>query len=147
VSYVVDLARKHTDALGFIPRPRLEQYHAAGQIHIARENGDPCGYLVVGSGWPNLKIYQACIQYDVQRREHGWNLVNRLERQAARMGYEAISLWCGDDLAANEFWKACAFVQVGQKAGGERRGRKLNLWVKRLCNPLEQRLWERIDEQ
>jgi L-amino acid N-acyltransferase YncA len=85
--------------------------------------------LVFGMGWPTLKVYQACIQYDARRREHGLTLVARLIQRAERTGHSMISLWCADDLEANAFWRSAGFVYGGQKDGGMRRGRKLNLWT------------------
>jgi GNAT superfamily N-acetyltransferase len=129
LEYVVDLARKNYEAIGFIPRPKLEAYWEQGQILVSTENDDPCGFLLYGVGWPTLRVYQACIQYDARRREHGLVLVTRLIRHAERTGHSMISLWCADDLDSNAFWKACGFVFGGQKQGGIRRGRKLNLWT------------------
>lgn len=133
--YVLELARKNTEALGFIPAPKLEQYAAAGQLWMAYENDDPCGYLVFGAGWPVLRIYQACIQYDARRREHGLALLRRLIAYAIAHGYEAISCWCADDLEANAFWQAAGFVWAGQREGGRRRGSKHNRWVLWLPHP------------
>jgi GNAT superfamily N-acetyltransferase len=137
VGYVVDLAKKHTDAIGFIPRPRLERYAECGQMALEYENGEPCGFLVWGNGWPVLKIYQACIQYDARRLEHGAALVARVEREAVRRGCSAVSLWCASDLEANLFWDAVGYRAAATKQGGERRGRKLIRWVKALPQPLQ----------
>ena len=94
------------------------------------ENGHPCGYLIHGNGDPWMKIYQACIQYDARRREHGLELVKRLFYKACFLGRKGISLWCATDLDANEFWRDAGFHLVGTRAGGERRHRVHNLWVK-----------------
>jgi ribosomal protein S18 acetylase RimI-like enzyme len=107
----------------------LEHYAEVGQILMAQENGDPCGYLIHGNGDHWCKIYQACIQYDARRREHGFELVRRLARKATEEGFEAISLWCAEDLEANEFWRLAGFVWAGQREGGKRRGRKHNRWI------------------
>lgn len=132
IEYIVALQRKHYEALGFIPRPRTEEYLRRGQVLLAHENGEPCGFLTYGMGWPTLKVYQACIQYDARRREHGMALVGRLIARASRSGHSMISLWCADDLESNEFWKACGFVFGGQREGGTKRGRKHNLWLYRV---------------
>ena len=121
VKYVVDLAKKNSLALSFIPRPRLEEYHQKGQILMSFENGDPCGFLVLGAGQETTRIYQACIQYDARRREHGLDLVARTIAEAKRRGSSAISLWCADDLEANAFWEAAGFTFAGQREGGQGR--------------------------
>lgn len=130
--YADDLARKNSEALSFIPRPMIEQYAQRGQLLLATENDEPCGFLIFGRGWPQVRIYQACIQYDVRRREHGMGLIARLAAHARARGCTDIRLWCADDLEANAFWLAAGFVLCGQRAGGQRRGRRHNLWALRL---------------
>lgn len=134
VQYAVDLARKNSEALSFIPRPRIEAYAEAGQLLVATENGEPCGFLIYGGGWPILKVYQCCIQYDARRRHAGLDLVRRLIAIAAARCQD-ISLWCADDLDANEFWRSAGFSLVGQREGGTRRGRKHNAWYLRVAAP------------
>ena len=129
VKYIDDLARKNSEALSFIPYPKLEAYYDKGQVLIATENNDPCGFLIFGNNFPVIKIYQACIQYDARNQHHGINLVKRLIKKALQRNCVAISLYCADDLEANEFWKNAGFVFSGQKLGGNRRGRKHNYWV------------------
>ena len=130
--FVVSLMEKNYESLGFLPRPKLEEYAQRGQVLLELENDEPCGYLVYGNGWPRLRIYQACIQYDARRREHGISLVTKLVRVADERRCEMITLWCADDLDANAFWKVAGFSFGGQREGGMKRGRKHNLWVMRL---------------
>jgi len=127
VRYAVDLAKKNSDAVSFIPTPRLEEYQRRGQILFARENGDLSGFLVFGAGYPTLKVYQACVQYDARRRKSGLEMIDRLKEIARREGRD-ISLWCAQDLEANEFWNAAGFNLIGERQGGVRRGRKHNAW-------------------
>lgn len=129
VPYVVALTRKHYKEVGFLPKPRLEQYQRSGQLWTEDENGEPCGFLVWGRGWPVLRVYQVCIQYDAQRRMHGASLVGRLIRKAETEGYERISAWVADDIPANDFWASMGFRLHGQRAGGKARGRMHNAWV------------------
>ena len=126
--YADSLARKNSEALSFIPKPRLEQYAANGQLMIAIENGEPCGFLLHGNGWPVMRIYQSCIQYDARRREHGFKLIALLIGKAAQHGYEAICLKCAADLEANAFWREAGFRFIRAIPGGTRRGRTLNVW-------------------
>jgi ribosomal protein S18 acetylase RimI-like enzyme len=137
LKYVVSLSRKHFEEIGFIPQTTLERYVKRGQLWIAQENNEPCGFLVYGNGWPILRIYQACVQYDAQRREHGLNLVRRLIGYADARGYESISLYCADDLESNKFWKEAGFKFAGQRDNGNSRGRKHNRWIFRLSFPLQ----------
>jgi ribosomal protein S18 acetylase RimI-like enzyme len=135
LDYVLDLRRKNSESLGFIPKPKMERYWELGQILVEEENGEPCGYLCFGNGRPTLKIYQACVQYDARRREHGLRLVARVIREALRRGCDSISLSCADDLEANDFWSSAGFQWAGQDRGGTKRGRLLNRWVMWLDAP------------
>lgn len=128
VDYCDWLARKNSEALSFIPRPMLEHYAEVGQIVTERENGEMCGFLIFGNGWPTLRIYQACVQYDARHREHGVSLVKKLIAKAAEKNCEGISLKCASDLEANEFWKSLGFIQTATLRGGNRRLRNLNAW-------------------
>lgn len=129
IPYVLALTKRHYDEVGFIPKPRLEQYQRTGQLWTQDENGEPCGFLVWGNGWPVLRVYQVCIQYDAQRRAHGAALVGRLIRKAEAEGYERISAWVADDIPANDFWRSMGFRMQGQRAGGSKRQRRHNGWV------------------
>lgn len=130
LDYVESLMRQNYEAVGFLPRPRLEQYALRGQVLVETENGEPCGYLVFGkAAWPFLRVYQSVVQYDARRRDHGLALVARLIAIGRERGAAAISLWCADDLEANAFWREAGFSFAGQRDGGKRRGRKHNRWV------------------
>ena len=136
VKYADDLARKNSEALSFIPRPKLEWYAERGRLMLAMENDDPCGFLIHGDNGSAMKIYQACVQYDARRREHGLELVSRLVKKATARQATSISLWCADDLEANDFWRQAGFQFAGQREGGERRGRIHNRWILHLETPL-----------
>lgn len=132
VRYADDLARKNSEALSFIPTPRIEQYARDGQLWVATENDEPCGFLIFGNSWPQVRIYQACVQYDARRREHGMALVAALADRARASGCTDIRLWCADDLESNVFWRDAGFEYCASRRGGRRRGRKHNLWALRL---------------
>ena len=137
LGYVLQLEKKHFEEIGFLPSPRLEAYLRAGQLWMAQENDEYCGFMVWGRGWPILRVYQVCIQYDAQRREHGFGLVRRLIAKADQEGYEAISCYVADDIDANHFWRAAGFQCIGQRDNGNRRGRLHNHWVMRMPNPIQ----------
>jgi GNAT superfamily N-acetyltransferase len=134
-AYAEHLARRDYEAVGFIPRPRLDWYAERGQILVEQENGDPCGVLVFGNGWPTLRIYQAVVQYDARRREHGLRLVSQAIEEARKRGCHAIGLWCADDLDSNDFWQSAGFSFAGQRIGGRTRGRRHNRWVLPIDGP------------
>lgn len=140
LDYVCALSKLNYEQIGFIPRPRLEQYAERGQLWSETENGELCGFLVWGNGWPVLRVYQICIQYDARRRENGYRLLRRLIEKASAEGYEAISCYVADDIEANDFWRAVGFSVIGQRDGGMTRGRRHNHWVLWLPRPIQLRL-------
>ena len=142
LDFVVSLSRKNYEAIGFLPKPRLQQYADQGQLWTQDENGEPCGFLVWGNGWPVLRVYQVCIDYDAQRLHHGAALIARLIGKAESEGYTAISAWVADDIPANHFWEAMGFVHTSSRNGGEKRKRMHNGWVYWCKRSTQLRLWE-----
>lgn len=140
IEFIVALSKRHYEEIGFLPKPRLEAYWKAGQVWLDDENGEPCGFLVWGNGWPVLRVYQVCIQYDAQRLLHGANLIGRLIRKAEFEGYERISCWVADDIPANEFWQSMGFRLSGQRDVGNTRNRKHNAWVYWCQDPKQLRM-------
>ena len=133
LNYVVDLQRRNHEALGFIPRVALLEKIRLGQIHLATENDCPAGFLHHGSlARPEVRIFQAAIQYDARRRHHGLGLVQDLVERAEEAGARGVSLRCLDFLDANDFWTAAGFELIGTEPGA--RG-TLNVWGKRLSDP------------
>jgi ribosomal protein S18 acetylase RimI-like enzyme len=140
--FVLSLAKRETETIGFLPGAAVREYQQAGGILVAEENGEPCGFLVwrlshgrrrTHAALPtgrHVKIIQAAIHYDVRRLHHGFALVARLERIARRRCAEFVGLFCADDLPANSFWRACNFEWRGTRPGGDRRGRSHNLWIR-----------------
>ena len=127
--YAVDLHKKNTNQLGFIPSSRVDLYGEAGQIIPEYENGELCGYLIWGVGWPWFRIYQACVQYDARWLAHGRCLVSRAVIQATELRVKAITLRCRESNAAIEFWKALGFTVFRVVPGGKRRGENVCVFV------------------
>lgn len=128
LAYISALARRHTEALGFIPHAGLARACAAGRVLMALEEGAYCGYLLYGAAWPTLRIYQCCIQDDARRLAHGRALVAQLAARAPAQHHGGIALWCATDLESNQFWHALGFRPTAQRAGGQRRGRRHQGW-------------------
>lgn len=135
LAYVVALQKRNGEALGFIPRAALSEKIDLGQIYLATENDDPAGYLHHGSlAVPEVRIFQAAIQYDARRRHHGLALVADLVARASDAGARGVSLRCLDFLDANDFWRAAGFRRIATERGA--RG-ALNVWAARLDGRIE----------
>lgn len=127
LAYVVKLQKAYGDALGFIPRAALAYKIDRCRVHLALENGEPAGYLHHGSmaASPEVRIFQAAIQYDARRRHLGLALVDDLICRAIAADARAVSLRCLSQLDANDFWRAAGFRLQGTEPGAKG---TLNVW-------------------
>lgn len=126
LAYVVALQKRNHEALGFIPRAALAEKIDRGRIWLATENGDPAGYLHHGSlAVPEVRVFQAAVQYDARRRHLGLALVADLLARARAASARGVSLRCLDFLDANDFWTAAGFHRLTTEPGA--RG-TLNVW-------------------
>lgn len=132
LNFILDLTRKNTEALGFIPQAGVEQYLARRGVVLALENDTPAGFLLGNHAAPEnpgmTLIHQACICYDARRRALGLELVARVAQHAAVARNGAMQLWCRGELDANDFWRAAGFEAMGLRSGGDRRGIPQILW-------------------
>lgn len=122
LDFVQKLGLDNAFSLGFLPRPALQGYAALGSIIVARENGEPAGFLVHR---PKLSldprvtgIMQVCVVNDARRLDIATSLVKLAAEDAAYAGTTILQGWCATDLESNEFWKAIGFQAVGQRPGG-----------------------------
>ena len=133
IDYVDALQRKNAEALSFYPRQVFEREQEKGRLFLGMLNGEPCGYLYVGAtNGRDLKCHQVCIQYDARRRLYGAAIVAVMDQYATEGKSSSITLWCGFDLDANDFWRAMGYSCIAHQLGGVRRMRTINVWRKQL---------------
>jgi hypothetical protein len=136
--YVDYLQKKNAEALSFYPKCVFERESEKGRIFLGILNGQPAGYLYVGAHGNDVKCHQVCIEYDARKRLYGAALVQAMEDYA--QGSYSITLRCGFDLEANQFWAAMGYNCIAVQDGGIRRMRKINVWRKSLSVELFQDL-------
>lgn len=137
IAYVDALQKKNAEALSFYPRITFEREAGLGRLLLGLLDGEPCGYLYIGSGAHSvLRCHQVCIPYDARRRLYGAALVVAMEEWAVSLGVPEIALRCGADLDANDFWHDMGYVCIGHQQGGIRRRRTINLWHKHVTPAL-----------
>lgn len=128
-AFICGLMKQNTDALGFIPRPTIEdRFVPAGHYLIQRNRfAKPVGYLIHGPVHPDgkLLIHQACIELDRRYRHFGHQTVQTLIDRAKRKGARVILLHCAADLDAVAFWTKLGFRQTRVSTGGARRRRTI----------------------
>jgi GNAT superfamily N-acetyltransferase len=136
ILYVDSLQKKNAEALSFYPKSCFEREAEKKRILLGLLNGEPCGYIYHGSLGYDMKCHQVCIQYDLRRKLYGAMLVAKLEQKANLSGAITITLRCGFDLDANNFWKSLGYFCIDIVDGGIRRNRKINVWRKYLQKDL-----------
>ena len=134
LAFIDHLQKRNAEELAFYPKTVLEREIQSQRILLALVNNQHAGYLYHGAmeGDRVCKIHQACIEYDLRGQWYGAGLVGSLEDTSNLVGAYGISLRCGSDIAANAFWERMGFVCVNVTAGGVRRMRDINAWVKEL---------------
>jgi len=132
INYVDSLQKKNAESLSFYPRQVFEREKEKGRLFLGMLNGEPCGYLYVGAQGKDVKCHQVCIQYDARRRLYGAAIVAVMEQYASEACAASITLRCGFDLDANDFWQAMGYQCVVHQMGGVRRMRTINVWRKQL---------------
>jgi len=140
IPYIDGLQRKNAEALSFYPTQVFERESQNQRIYLALLNGEPCGYIYRGALKGDVRCHQVCIQYDARRRMYGMQLVACLEADAVAAKCSGITLRCGFDLEANDFWLSLGYKCVDIQPGGVRRMRQINVWRK----PLSMQLFEDI---
>lgn len=123
--YTVDLHRRNSEQLGFIPQSRVQEYADIGRIIPEYENGELCGYLIWGIGWPWFRVYQACVEYELRYLAHGRSLVKEAVRIASQYRCKAIVLRCRETNKATKFWLTLGFSLVNTVPSGTRRGKNI----------------------
>lgn len=54
------LQRKNAEALSFYPTQVFEREKENGRLYLGLLNGEPCGYIYVGSAGGDVKCHQVC---------------------------------------------------------------------------------------
>jgi ribosomal protein S18 acetylase RimI-like enzyme len=139
LDFIVNLHKKNTDSLGFIPAPYMEKLVNNDQVFLEYEGGLPSGYCIIGNGrGKTLKIYQHCVEEELRRLEHGKELFNKIEFEAQKRGYENIHLRCRENLESNKFWAALGFeFMYLEPKITQRTNKGINHWLYNVKEPIQ----------
>jgi N-acetylglutamate synthase-like GNAT family acetyltransferase len=131
LSYIIDLAKKFSEQLGFLPRAAVLEYLEAGRVLLARENSEPAGFIISRNRLRSEKwcrpLTQVAVSFDAQRRHHGEALIAALKTQARQDMLEGLQCWVAEDLEAVQFFRSQGFVHVQTREPGNKRNRRLLL--------------------
>lgn len=145
VKYVSHLQNKEYQSVGFLPHQALHEYHDRGQIILAAENDDPCGYMIYYDGRHGnrprnhpaaIRVRQIAIEDPLRRIAHATGLISRLIYHAQTTGFQRLELWCAIDLDAMKFWRALGFTEGKVRIGGDKDGRIHAFWTLAVPDPL-----------
>ena len=136
LDYIVELHKKNTDYLGFIPKPYLSKLVDDGQVFVQKDGGLASGFCIVGNGKKStIKIYQHCIEQELRKLKFGKKLFKEVEYFAGKKGYNFIHLRCRENLEANKFWYALEFKHLKlEKKVTKRTKVGINHWLYKVQN-------------
>lgn len=134
LSYIVDLSKKESKALGFIPKMAYESAITGiktgkrwsnvcnDRLFVCECNGDLVGFVLASFGKPQAinrqgKIAQICLQEDARKIARGRMLLDAVLIYGLTIGCPAFNCGCADDLESNLFWLAMGWRLIGQRKG------------------------------
>lgn len=121
------VADANRDALGFLPRPKLEEAVKAERILVATIGRTIVGFVVFRHRKRDHQttLSDICVSSAWRRCGVGKALVDALKKECICRKRHFIRLKCPVDLAANEFYRHIGFTHVNVEKG---RSRELNIW-------------------
>lgn len=144
--FVLKLSNHFRNNLGFLPKAALEWYTSHERCRIGFENGQEAGYLLGRHSFRWRRemrpITHAAIDYSLQRRKLGLELLESVVREAASDGLVALQAMCREDLEANLFWKAAGFEEIARYAPQNARKKQMICWRRKLITEVPQWFYE-----
>lgn len=128
VPFIVDLAKKESLSLGFIPKPAYSAAitgHKTGKrwsttcndkIFVCEENAQLVGFVMFSYG-KVAKCNQIAIQSDARLFERGKALLSAAIAHGNLKGIEDFACGCADDLSSNLFWQQMGWSKFGERFG------------------------------
>ena len=134
--FIDDLQAKHKRQIGFMHEKTIRGKIALGHVLVAEDGAKRrVGYCIGCDRYFKRDdvgvIYHMNIAPDAQRGYVGAALLKAMFDRAA-YGCKLFSLWCAQDIEANQFWEAMGFVPLAFRAGGRAKKRVHIFWQKRI---------------
>lgn len=142
LSYIIDLSKKETQSIGFIPKMAYESAITGikkgdrwsdkcnDKIWVCDCNGDLVGFVLASFGqynavWKYGKIAQICLQVDARLMLRGKLLLDNVIEYAKTIHTNSFSCGCADDLPSNLFWQTMGWIKISERFGISHK----NTWV------------------
>jgi len=127
--------QRDAHSIGWLPWAAFDDAASKGRIITLHNNDDLVGFLVWSMNQlRELRCVQVWVRADARLILHGRALINELERIGTEQRCWIMRLWCGEDLAANLFWRALGFEKKNWRRGRTDRRRHI-LWVRSIRQP------------
>ncbi len=134
IPYIVDLSKKETQSIGFIPKMAYESAITGiktgkrwsdvckDKIWVVECNNDLVGFCLASfgkvTGHSKLgKIAQICLQIDARLMDRGRLLLDAVIDYGKTVGTFRWSCGCADDLPSNLFWQCMGWIKLGDRLG------------------------------
>ena len=134
INYILDLSKKESKSLGFIPKMAYESAITGikkgdrwsnvcnDKLWVCECNGDLVGFVLASFGktnaiWKNGKIAQICLQTDARMMQRGRLLLDKVINYGQKIGTLSFSCGCADDLPSNLFWQTMGWIKIGKRNG------------------------------
>jgi hypothetical protein len=142
IKYIIDLSKKETQSIGFIPKMAYEAAITGiktgdrwsnvcnDKLWICEVNNDLVGFVLASFGrinsvWKYGKIAQICLQIDARLMQRGRLLLDEVVRYGQKVGTLSFSCGCANDLPSNIFWQTMGWVKINERFGISHK----NTWI------------------
>ena len=146
LKYIVDLSKKESLSLGFIPKmayesaingfrkgvpsPKRWSMVCNDKLFVCTCNNDLVGFCLASFGrvkaiYKTGKIAQICLQEDARKLERGKLLLQAVIDWGKKIFTFSFNAGCANDLESNFFWQAMGWVKIGYRFGISHK----NTWV------------------
>jgi ribosomal protein S18 acetylase RimI-like enzyme len=133
IDFCVDVQKRESNCLGFVPRNTYAQAWARDRLIMATENDELCGFIFFGRTQrpmhDSISIFQCAVVEDARRIQHGATLVRAVAEHRAAADRRFFKLRCRADLAANQFWRTLGFVHTHSMTESGARGWRVNVYI------------------
>lgn len=123
------IADSNREALGFVPRPKVEEAIATNRVLVASDSDQRkvVAFVIYRHRKTDKQttVYDICVEEEVRRQGIGSLLLKELYDECRNLGRDFIQLKCPLDLAANLFYKSVGFYRSRIEQG---KRRSLNVW-------------------
>lgn len=134
IPYIVDLCKKETHSIGFIPKMAYESAITGiktgkrwsdickDKLWVCDCNGDLVGFVLASFGRDSFarrigKIAQICLQTDARMMMRGRLLLDAAVEYGKGVGTFRWGCGCADDLESNLFWQCMGWTKIGERKG------------------------------